>query len=170
MICKGCVGNSVHYVTNYTLSSSIYFFSCFNGAVSNTDNVVSDEWMIMNNELERMWKEGVIAYSKVLSQHFLEWPRMNTRNLIWSNWCPGRNSNRAPPKYRTEALLPESTCSTFSGLVILWFSCAYENLVSKFISSSSDITQTSMLWKVYYFPMKFTYLVVSILDHIAPND
>jgi hypothetical protein len=31
---------------------------------------VPDEWMIVNNKLERIWKEAVIAYVKVLSQHF----------------------------------------------------------------------------------------------------
>jgi hypothetical protein len=41
----------------------------FNGAVSNSDNMASNEWMTVNNELERMWKEEVFSYLKVLYRH-----------------------------------------------------------------------------------------------------
>jgi hypothetical protein len=40
------------------------FLSC-NG------NVIVSKRMIMNDELKRMWKEVVVAYVKVLPQHFL---------------------------------------------------------------------------------------------------
>jgi hypothetical protein len=33
----------------------------FNDAVSNSAFVGSNEWLIINNELDRMWKETIVA-------------------------------------------------------------------------------------------------------------
>jgi hypothetical protein len=35
----------------------------------------------VNTEWDRMWKEAVVAYFKVLSQHFLEELRITMKNL-----------------------------------------------------------------------------------------
>jgi hypothetical protein len=44
------------------VSLFIYFiYNLFNGTVSISDKKASDERMIVNNELERMWKEAVVA-------------------------------------------------------------------------------------------------------------
>jgi hypothetical protein len=57
-------------------TSSACLFVClfvgtlFNDAVSNSDHKVSNCWVIVNNELERMWKEAAPAYFKVFRWHF----------------------------------------------------------------------------------------------------
>jgi hypothetical protein len=37
------------------------FSSLFNDAVSSLNYITSNDWMIVNNELEMMWKEAVVA-------------------------------------------------------------------------------------------------------------
>jgi hypothetical protein len=39
----------------------LFTYSLFNDAVSISDYIASNERMIVNNELERMWKETVVA-------------------------------------------------------------------------------------------------------------
>jgi hypothetical protein len=45
------------------LNCTAYLFICslFNDAFSISDYTASNERMIVNNELERMWKEAVVA-------------------------------------------------------------------------------------------------------------
>jgi hypothetical protein len=45
-------------------------------------HVASNDGKIMNNELERLWKEPVMTYFEVLSQHLLEEPTKNTNSLV----------------------------------------------------------------------------------------
>jgi hypothetical protein len=40
---------------------NLFIYSFFNGAFSSSDYVASNERMIVNNELERTWKEAVVA-------------------------------------------------------------------------------------------------------------
>jgi hypothetical protein len=48
----------------------VYFiYSLFNDTFSKSDYIASNERMIVNNELERKWKEAVVAQFKVLSRH-----------------------------------------------------------------------------------------------------
>jgi hypothetical protein len=42
----------------------------------------------MNDELERMWKEAVVAYLKYYPGIRLEGPRKTTKNFSQDNWCP----------------------------------------------------------------------------------
>jgi hypothetical protein len=35
--------------------------SPINDAISNSDYIALDDWMIVNNELERIWKEAVVT-------------------------------------------------------------------------------------------------------------
>jgi hypothetical protein len=47
----------------------LFIYSLFNDAFSISDYIASNKRMIVNNELERMWKETVVAQFKVLSRH-----------------------------------------------------------------------------------------------------
>jgi hypothetical protein len=38
-----------------------HFFSLFNDAVSNSDHMPTNDWMIANDELENMLKETILA-------------------------------------------------------------------------------------------------------------
>jgi hypothetical protein len=46
------------------------FAVLFNDAVSNSDYIASNEWVVVNNGFERMWKEAAAAYLKVESGKF----------------------------------------------------------------------------------------------------
>jgi hypothetical protein len=39
----------------------LVIYSLFNDALSISDNIASNERLIVNNELERKWKEAVVA-------------------------------------------------------------------------------------------------------------
>jgi hypothetical protein len=47
----------------------VYIFICcsFNGAVGNSDCTASNYWMMMNNELEMLWKEAAVAKFELLT-------------------------------------------------------------------------------------------------------
>jgi hypothetical protein len=49
---------------------SSFLCSLFNNTISISGYIVLDESMPVSDELERMWKEAVMAYFKVLSRHF----------------------------------------------------------------------------------------------------
>jgi hypothetical protein len=63
----------------------------------------------MNDELERMWKEAVVAYSKLPSWHFLGETGENEENHNQDSRCPARDSNQAPSEYKSDALPPHPT-------------------------------------------------------------
>jgi hypothetical protein len=56
------------------------------------------------NELERIWKETMVAKSRHYYGICLERLRKTTNNLVQDNWCPDRDSSRAPPEYQSRAL------------------------------------------------------------------
>jgi hypothetical protein len=82
-----------------------WVFCLFNDAVSNSGYIASNDWMVVNNELKSVWKEMVV----VLSRDLLGVVEKNDRVVQ----CTGRDSNRAPLSYNSEALLCELTCSLF---------------------------------------------------------
>lgn len=45
------------------------------------DFIASNEWLVVDTELERMWKEVVVAYLKVLSRNLLAETEENHKNL-----------------------------------------------------------------------------------------
>jgi hypothetical protein len=58
--------------------------------------------MTVNNELERMWKEAVVAQFKVLSRHL---PRTKENYEIpQDSRCLGRYLNPGPPEYEAGVL------------------------------------------------------------------
>jgi hypothetical protein len=48
------------------------------------------EGQLMNNELERMWQEAVIAHFKVLSQNLPQETEENHKNTVRKVWCPAK--------------------------------------------------------------------------------
>jgi hypothetical protein len=51
----------------------------------------------MNDELERVRKEAVVTYLKVIFRHSLGGTEKTNKNLGQGNQCSGRCSNREPP-------------------------------------------------------------------------
>jgi hypothetical protein len=49
----------------------------FNNSSSKSDYIISKDKMIVNNELERIWKETVVVQFKILPQHL---PEMTEEN------------------------------------------------------------------------------------------
>jgi hypothetical protein len=62
----------------------------------------------MDDELEIMFKEAVIAYLKSMSWYS---PRETIEMLNQGGRYPSRSSNRTPIEYMSEALPLELTCS-----------------------------------------------------------
>jgi hypothetical protein len=58
----------------------------------------------MNDDLKSIWKGAVVAEYRFCSGIFVERLRKPTRNLSQYSRCPGRDSNRAPPEYKSRAL------------------------------------------------------------------
>jgi hypothetical protein len=56
-------------------------------------------WLV-NNELERMWKEAVLAQHDVIF-----WQLHEGTEEKQDSWCPSQDSNRAPSEYKTQVLL-----------------------------------------------------------------
>jgi hypothetical protein len=71
------------YVINKVLSNWDYY-------------TVSNVYMILNNESEKMWKEAVVAYFKLLHWHFRGNNEENHENLSQYRPCPEWDSNRRP--------------------------------------------------------------------------
>jgi hypothetical protein len=65
---------------------------------------MSDGWMIVNNELERVWKEVLMAWLDYCAVIFLEKLRKTTVNFSQDTWCPIWDLNEAPPEHKSEAL------------------------------------------------------------------
>jgi hypothetical protein len=72
--------------------------SLFIGAVSNLGDQTT-----RNNKPERMRKEAVITQFWFSARHL---PRKTDKNheKIQNSRCPGRDSNRTPPEYKSEPL------------------------------------------------------------------
>jgi hypothetical protein len=55
---------------------------------------------LINNELESIWKEGVIAQSKYLPSNCPDGVKKNRKHIDQGSWCCGRDSNQGAQKYR----------------------------------------------------------------------
>jgi hypothetical protein len=69
----------------------------FNGALQPQGFTMPSDRMIVNYELERMWKKMAVAYFKILSQHLPGGCEENHK-VPHDTWCPGRDSKRDFPK------------------------------------------------------------------------
>jgi hypothetical protein len=58
----------------------------------------------VNNELEKMWKEAVVAQFKILFRNFLEGPRKTMKYFGQNSRPPGRDMNQRPPEYEAGVL------------------------------------------------------------------
>jgi hypothetical protein len=56
--------------------------------------------MTNDDELERIWKEAVVAYSKYYPGICLQGLGKTTRNLGLDSTCLLQDSNRVPPEYK----------------------------------------------------------------------
>jgi len=59
----------------------------------------------VNNELARMWKEGVVMYFEVL---YHQWPeRTGKPRETWSQdgYCLGQDQNLGPPDYKAGVII-----------------------------------------------------------------
>jgi hypothetical protein len=82
----------------------IFIYSLFNDAFIISDYIVSNERMIVNNELERMWKEAAVALFKELSRHLTGRTEETHENLIQTSLSLGRNLNPGSPRYEAEVI------------------------------------------------------------------
>jgi hypothetical protein len=64
--------NLRHLLTNTAADSCIKIGILFNNALSSSQSITSNEWMIRKDELETTWKEPVVTECKVLYEHLLE--------------------------------------------------------------------------------------------------
>jgi hypothetical protein len=60
--------------------------------------------VIQHDELERIWKETVIVYFKILSPHLTTETKENHEKPQSGNWSQSQNSNSQPYKYETVPL------------------------------------------------------------------
>jgi hypothetical protein len=68
------------------------------------------EWP-MNNELERMWKEGGMTYYPNICLEILKKTMKNlSQDTWWLNW----DLNQIPPEYTSEVLPLELTCLMYN--------------------------------------------------------
>jgi hypothetical protein len=55
--------------------------SFINHAISNSDYIPSNDWLLVNNEVERMWKNVVVAWLKVIYRILPEDTAITTKSL-----------------------------------------------------------------------------------------
>jgi Zn ribbon nucleic-acid-binding protein len=93
----------------------------------------------MIEELERIWKETVVAKSKYCPGVFLE----VLRKLSKDNRSPGRDSNRPLPEYVT-ATLACSVCDSNNELETMWREAvvAHLEVVSLHLPGEREVTKT----------------------------
>jgi hypothetical protein len=104
-----------------TSSLSIVFsliYSLFNDAFSSSDYTASNETMIVNKELERIWNEAIVAYFKVLSRHLPGGTEENHGNLSQDSRSPGRDLNSEPSEY--EACKVQFTNNDWVTVLVDW--------------------------------------------------
>jgi hypothetical protein len=73
------------------------------GTVSDSDYIASNDWMTVDNELERMRKEGVVTPFNVISR--------NLNGGTEENHSHDRDSNWTPAEHASEKIPHELTCS-----------------------------------------------------------
>jgi hypothetical protein len=65
----------------------------------------------MVNELEIIWYEVVVAYSRYYPNICLEGLKTVTKDAIKHSLCPGRDSNQMYPEYDSNSITAVPTCS-----------------------------------------------------------
>jgi hypothetical protein len=85
------------------------YCSLCNDTLSESDRIVSNEWMVMNKELEWMWKKAVLAWLKLVLRPSCGITEENQEKAQDSR-CLERGSNLEPLEYLSEALPLEPAC------------------------------------------------------------
>jgi hypothetical protein len=81
------------------------------GETCNSGYTASSDWMIVNNEVQKMWTEAIVAWFKILSRFSLEGLRKTTKYLRHDSYRPGRDSDWEYQEYGSGASLYEPNCS-----------------------------------------------------------
>jgi hypothetical protein len=86
----------------------VLIYSLFNYASSSSDYIISNEKMIIvNNELERMWKDAVTTYVKIIAQYLPVETKENHKKL----YSLGQDLKPGSSKYETGMLTTQPRCS-----------------------------------------------------------
>jgi hypothetical protein len=87
-------------------------------------------WLV-NNELERIWKEAVMTWFKLLSQNILGVTEKTTKTS--DSQSLDQDSNLRPPKYKTE--MSSLSCDTWQTFAK---TCVFIKWYCKFITRYKD--------------------------------
>jgi hypothetical protein len=130
-----------------------YLFICksFNDAISNWNYTVWNDWRV-NNELERMWKEYVMAW------HLPGWTAYNLRQY---SWHPGQDLKPVLPIYKLEALLLEWTWLVTVHVIILTIKCWICFILPDFHFLKKWINEVSSTTRAE----RFTMIINSLLKY-----
>jgi hypothetical protein len=74
----------------------------------------------MVNELETIWREVIVAYLRYYPDIWLVGRRKSIKNSSYTNQCPGRDSNPAPPNMNPRRVVATPTCSRRSDEGRIW--------------------------------------------------
>lgn len=61
------------------------------------------DWLIVNNEVERLWEKPIMSLFMALFFYLRNWRK--SQKLINYSWFSGQDSNPAPAEYKSEGLL-----------------------------------------------------------------
>jgi hypothetical protein len=87
----------------------LFIYGLFNGALCSSDYIKSNGRKITEWWMGKMCKERVLALFQVLFRYLPRGTEENHNNLNQDSLCSGQCSNRAPPEYQSEALVPKPT-------------------------------------------------------------
>jgi hypothetical protein len=88
----------------------------------------------MNNELERVWKETVLAQFSALSQYSKGGTEKNTKNLSQDCRSPGRDLNKGPPEFEARMLTSRPQRSALIIIINIWLLCCFTLAINIYIS------------------------------------
>jgi hypothetical protein len=83
--------------------------SLFKDAISTSAFITSNDWLIVNNKLKRMWNELFVIQFKVLSRNLPVGTEESAKCLGQDSRCSDPDSNNAPSEYKSEALSFDTT-------------------------------------------------------------
>jgi hypothetical protein len=82
--------------------------------LSTTQNyITTNDWVVMNNELEGICKEVIVAWFKIPSRYILGETEENCENFSQDSLWPGRGLNEAPPVYNWESQSSRHYCRLY---------------------------------------------------------
>jgi hypothetical protein len=94
----------VNFKRNVALESIFYLFVvCLNDAVTSLDTIPLNV-QIVNEKLEGVWKETVVAFFNVLSWHLPRGTEKTTKIVGQDIRSLGRDFNPRPPEYEAAML------------------------------------------------------------------